>query len=59
MATTDDGSLVWAAYATGIAAMTGISSLSLSSTQRFAIALQNDFALPSTLYVQPATHRDI
>jgi hypothetical protein len=39
-----DSSLVWAAYATGIAVLSGIASV--GSNQRFAIAPQNTFSIP-------------
>jgi hypothetical protein len=44
-----DSSLVWAAYATGIAVLSGIASV--GSNQRFAIAPQNTFSIPVVPYV--------
>jgi hypothetical protein len=45
----DDAGLIWAAYATAIASLTGVASLNLTSTSRFAIAMPNQFSLPSIL----------
>jgi len=41
-----DASLVWAAYAAGIASLSGIASQNLGPDQVFAIAPSNSFSIP-------------
>jgi hypothetical protein len=41
-----DASLVWAAYATAIATIGGLSSLSLGANQRFSINPQSTYSIP-------------
>jgi hypothetical protein len=41
-----DASLIWAAYATAIASLGGLSGLALNANQRFSIAPQNTFSIP-------------
>jgi hypothetical protein len=43
-----DASLVWAAYAAGIASLSGITSQNLGPNQVFAIAPSNSFSIPIT-----------
>jgi len=46
-----DSSLVWAAYATAIATLTGLSSTSLGAGQRFSINPQSSYSIPVVPFV--------